>query len=47
MKKTIKSTYDSPFVRVAPCRLELNLLASANVPGAGIDDVTEEEWTVS
>ena len=47
MKKTIKPTYVSPFVRVAPCRLVLSLLASANVPGAGIDDAEEEEWTVS
>lgn len=47
MKKTIKTAYVSPSVRVAPCRLELSLLASANVTGAGIDDVTEEEWTVS
>lgn len=40
--------YTAPTVRVAPCRLELNMLTvSVTVPGATIEDAEEEEWTIS
>jgi hypothetical protein len=47
MKKTNLLSYVSPSVRVAPFQMEYSFTLSAIVPGAGIDDAEEEEWTVS
>ena len=47
MKKTNLLSYVSPSVRVAPFQMERCFTLSAIVPGAGIDDAEEEEWTVS
>ena len=40
--------YVSPDIRIAPVSLERCFLTvSANVPGATISDVDEEDWIVS